>query len=88
MATSPLPINHMPQDIKLGGVGPEGEQYRRLYYSLLGELKEAYPGHLPLLQQHLKKVSHVFGADAAKALGCLGKHGQVAETTGSMQAGL
>lgn len=62
MATSPFPINHMPQDIKLGGVGPEGEQYRQLYYSLLGELKEAYPGHLPLLQQHLKKVSHVFGA--------------------------
>ena len=35
---------------------PEGEKYDTLYCSLLAELKAAYPGHLPLLQEHLKKV--------------------------------
>ena len=41
---------------------PEGEQYDTLYCSLLAELKAAYPGHLPLLQEHLKKVRGGGGA--------------------------
>ena len=50
------------QGLKFGSgpaLSPESEQNEALYGALVSELKAAHPGHLPLLQEHLKKVSRV-----------------------------
>ncbi|GAX82749.1 hypothetical protein CEUSTIGMA_g10175.t1 [Chlamydomonas eustigma] len=44
------------KDMKLGGKGPEADQNQAVYDAILSELKSAYPKHLPLLQEHLKKM--------------------------------
>ena len=47
------------QDLKFGdssSSSPEADQNEAMYNKVLAELQAEFPGHLPLLQEHLKKA--------------------------------